>query len=87
MRSARLGAPFLEVVVGKQLERAIDKMRALPEQEQDALSDFVLEVIEEREFDQLLASDASLRLLERMAQAALDADRRGGTVDIDEVIR
>ena len=71
----------------KHLERAIAEMRALPEKEQDTLSDFVLEVIEECKFDQLLESEASLRLLEKMAREALEEDRRGETIDVEDVCR
>ena len=71
----------------KHLERAIAEMRALPEKEQDTLSGFVLEVIEERKFDQLLESEASLRLLEKMAREALEEDRRGETIDVEDVCR
>jgi hypothetical protein len=60
-------------------------MRALPEPDQDILAEFVLEVVAERRLDRLLASDASLRLLERMAQAAIEEHRQGKTIDLNDV--
>jgi hypothetical protein len=71
----------------KHLENAIAEMRSLPEREQEAISQFILDVIAERKFDRLLESEASLRLLERMADEALEADRRGETIDVEDLCR
>jgi hypothetical protein len=69
------------------LEKAISELRALPQAEQDAVAEFVMEVIAERKFDQLIESEASIRLLEKMADAALTEHREGKTLDLDEICR
>ena len=71
----------------KLLEKAIDQLRELPETEQDVLAPFIADIIAERKFDRLLESPESLEILNRMADAALEQDRRGETRDIDELWR
>ena len=71
----------------KSLEKAIEELRKLPEPEQDILAEFIASVVAERKFDRLLESPASLALLEKMADAALEEHRRGETVDIEELWR
>jgi hypothetical protein len=50
--------------------------------EQDAVAEFVLDVIEARRFDQLIESEASIHLLDRMAQAARQNDRSRRSVSL-----
>jgi hypothetical protein len=69
------------------LDKAISELRALSTPEQDAVAEFVLDVIAERKFDQLIESEASIRVLEKMAKAALEEHRRGETIDIDDLCR
>lgn len=71
----------------KLLEKAIDELRQLPEPEQDVLAEFIANIIAEGKFDRLLESPESLDLLNRMADAALEEDRRGETLDIEELWR
>lgn len=69
------------------LERAIRELKELPAPEQDILAEFIATIIAERRFDRLLESPASIELLNKMADAALEEDRRGETVDLDELLR
>lgn len=71
----------------KQLEKAIDELRALPEPEQDAIAQFVLDALAEWKWDRLLESETSLRLLEKMAEAARQEHEEGETIDLDDICR
>jgi hypothetical protein len=71
----------------KLLDEAIDELRKLPEPEQDVLAEFIANIVAERQFDRLLESPASIALLEKMADAALEEDRRGETIDLEELLR
>jgi hypothetical protein len=71
----------------EQLEKAISKLRELSEPEQDTLAEFIAGIVAERKFDRLLESPESLELLNKMADAALEADRRGETRDVEELWR
>ena len=69
------------------LEKAINDLRELPETEQDILAEFIAGIVADRKFDRLLESPASLELLNRMADAALEEHRRGETIDLEELLR
>lgn len=69
------------------LEKAINGLRELPEPEQDILAEFISGIVAERKFDRLLESPESLEVLHKMADAALEEDRRGKTRDIEELWR
>lgn len=69
------------------LEKAINDLRELPEPEQDVLAEFIASIVAERKFDRLLESPESLAVLNKMADAAIEADRRGETRDLEELWR
>ncbi len=68
-------------------EKAIAELRALPELEQDVLAEFIASIVAERKFDLLLETPASIELLNKMADAALEEHGRGETVDMEELFR
>jgi len=64
------------------LEKAISALEDLPENEQDAVADWLLAELEsERRWDELFARSPSL--LEKMAAEALAEHRAGRTVELD----
>lgn len=70
------------------MEQAIQKLKQLPESDQDALASILLQEIEaERRWDELFARPESADLLSRMADAALAAARAGQArkLDLDEL--
>jgi hypothetical protein len=80
-------ADFPEARMTELLEKAIRELRELSAPEQDVLAEFIASVVAERKFDRLLESPASIELLNKMADAALEEDRRGETIDLDELLR
>jgi hypothetical protein len=64
------------------LEKAISALEDLPENEQDAVADWLLAELEsERRWDDLFARSAGL--LEKMAAEALAEHRAGRTIELD----
>lgn len=64
------------------LEKAISALEDLPENEQDAVADWLLAELEsERRWDELFARSPAL--LEKMAAEALAEHRAGRTVELD----
>jgi hypothetical protein len=76
-----------EAALVESLEKAIKELRGLPEPEQEVLADFIASIVAERKFDRLLESPASLRVLEKMAEAAMEEHRRGETMDVEDLCR
>jgi HEPN domain-containing protein len=69
--------------MGKLLERAIEEARKLPEDEQEAIGERLLEEIEDdRRWDELFSRPLS-PALERMAEEALEDYRAGRTELLD----
>jgi hypothetical protein len=70
------------------MDEALSKVKALSEEEQEAIAALILREIEsERRWDELFAQTASADLLSRMADEAL-ADAKAGLVrklDLDEL--
>ncbi len=67
------------------LEKALEKAQSLPEQEQDAIATQILAAIESEHAWQ--ARFAAKRLiLERMAEEAMERDKKGETMDLDDRI-
>ena len=77
--------------MNKLLEKAFSKAAKLPEGEQAQLADALLSVIEgdipspeeEQEWDALVARPESKKLLERLAQEAIEEDKAGKTLPLD----
>ncbi|WP_169977199.1 hypothetical protein [Tautonia rosea] len=66
------------------MEQAIEKIRQLPESEQDALASIVLQEIEsERRWEELFARPESSDLLSRMADQALTEAKAGRATPLD----
>jgi hypothetical protein len=66
------------------MEQAIQKVKELPESDQDALASILLQEIEaERRWDELFSRPESLDLLARMADAALAGARAGRARKLD----
>ena len=66
------------------LEQALEKVTALPPEEQDAIASQILATLEDEElWKRRFAENANV--LERMAQEALDEDARGETVRLDDL--
>jgi hypothetical protein len=70
------------------MEQAIQKLKARPDSDQDALASIMLQEIEaEQRWDQLFARPESAELLSRMADRALDEARasQARKLDLDEL--
>lgn len=68
------------------LPRAVSAIERLPEGDQDEIATRLLDELEEREWDRLINSPESLRVLRRMAAEAIAEDEWGETRDLDEVL-
>jgi cell division inhibitor SulA len=67
------------------LEQAISRAAALPEDQQQVLASILLEeMASESRWQQAFAS--SQDVLKRLAEEALEEDRRGETRDLDEIL-
>ena len=68
------------------LEEALQKVMKLPDQEQDALASILLEQMEsEQKWQESFAR--STDALDKLAEKALEEDRRGLTIDLDSLLR
>ena len=67
------------------LEKAFEKAQGLPDEEQDAIAAHILASIESEDAWQARYA-AKRSILERMAQEAVEQDRQGLTLDLDELI-
>lgn len=67
------------------LEKAFEKAQGLPDEEQDAIAAQILASIESEVACQARFA-AKRSILERMAQEAVEQDRQGLTLDLDELI-
>lgn len=67
------------------LEKALEKAQGLPEQEQDAIATQILAAIESEHAWQARFA-AKRGILERMADEAIEQDRQGLTLDLDDRI-
>ena len=67
------------------LEKALEKVGALPQDEQDAIASQILETIADEEAWRRRFA-AKRDVIRRMADAALAEDARGETVPLDEVL-
>ena len=67
------------------LEKALEKAQGLPEQEQDAIATQILAAIESENAWQARFA-AKRGILERMAEEAMQLDRKGETLDLDDRI-
>ena len=67
------------------LEKALEKAQGLPEQEQDAIATQILAAIESGHAWQARFA-AKRGILERMADEAIEQDRQGLTLDLDDRI-
>ncbi len=66
------------------MEKAFEKARELPEDEQDAIASIILQEIEsEHRWDELFARPESADLLSRMADEALAEARAGRAKKLD----
>ncbi len=66
----------------KLLERAVEKVMKLPENEQDAIAAFILEEIEdETRWDKTFAR--SQDILAKLAQEAMEEEKSGKTKELD----
>jgi hypothetical protein len=66
----------------KLLERAVEKMKNLPENEQDAIASIILEELEdEMRWEKAFAR--SQDVLAKLAQEAIDEERTGKTRELD----
>jgi len=68
----------------KLLDQAIQKVKQLPEQDQDAIASIILQEIEsEHRWDELFARSESADLLARMADEAMAEVRAGRARKLD----
>ena len=67
------------------LEKALEKAQGLPEQEQDAIATQIPAAIESEHAWQARFA-AKRGILERMADEAIEQDRQGLTLDLDDRI-
>lgn len=70
----------------ERLRRVVAELERLPEAEQDEIAGRLLEELEQREWDALVGSPASLHLLRRLAAEARAEHERGETRNLDELL-
>jgi hypothetical protein len=70
------------------LREAFAKVETLSEEEQEAVAARIIETLdaEERVWDELFSRPQVLAELKKMADEALEADRRGETLPLDELL-
>ena len=74
--------------MSKVLDQALEELKALPEDAQDAIAHDLLEMIRsERKWDELFADPRSDALLKRLAAEADDEIARGEVFDFDPATR
>jgi hypothetical protein len=67
------------------LEKAIEKVGALPPDEQDAIASQILESLADEEAWKKRFAEKRV-IIRRMAQEALDEDERGETLPLDDLL-
>lgn len=70
------------------LREAFEKVETLSEEEQEALAERILEALEaeDRVWDELFSRPKILAALERMADEARSAHRRGETLPLEDLL-
>lgn len=66
------------------LRNVMAEIERLPETEQDEIAEQLQVELEQREWDALVSSPASLAMLREMAAEAIGEDERGETRDIED---